>query len=95
MLDAVATVTELVNAAKAAGIATMAAETAAIKTNTDAKLENAGASAAAAIASGAKSVADIPVVGWVMAIAAAGALLATLLSAMKQAKGFAGGGIFK
>lgn len=95
MLDAVATVTELVNAAKTAGIATMGAETAAIKTNTDAKLENAGASAAAAIAGGAKSVADIPVVGWVMAIAAAGALLATLLSAMKQAKGFAGGGIFK
>lgn len=93
ILNSVAMITELMNKVKDNGIGTIIAETLAIKANTAAKLDNAGASAADAIASGAKSVADIPVVGWVMAIAAAGALLATLLSSMKQAKKFAGGGI--
>lgn len=93
VIEAIAAVTEILNAARAGGIGTIMSETAALKQNTQEKAKNAGVTAADAIASGAKSVADIPVVGWVMAIAAAAGLAAILISAMKNAKKFAGGGI--
>lgn len=93
IINSITTLTELLNKVKASGIATIFSETAAIKSNTAAKLENAGASAAEAVAGGASSVASIPVVGWIMAGVAAVTLLATLLSSMKSAKKFAGGGI--
>jgi len=93
ILETVGTITELVNKIKSGGIPEILAETAALKSNTAAKLENAGASAAEAVAGGASSVAKIPVVGWVLAGVAAVSLLATLIAAMSKAKKFAGGGI--
>jgi hypothetical protein len=53
----------------------------------------AGAEAAGAIASGAKSASKIPIVGGILAVAQAVALAATLFSTMAQAKKFAVGGI--
>lgn len=93
VINAVATVTELLNKAKEKSIGELILEAAAHKKNAGAALEDAGANAAGAIAGGAKSVADIPVVGWVLAGVAAATLLALLLSSMASAKKFAGGGI--
>jgi hypothetical protein len=93
VINAVATVTELLNKAKEKSIGELILEAAAHKKNAGAALEDAGANAAGAVAGGAKSVADIPVVGWVLAGVAAATLLALLLSSMASAKKFAGGGI--
>lgn len=93
VLEAVSTLTTILNGGMGIQIGMKKKDTQTTEENTRAKLKNAGADAAAAIAGGAKSVADIPVVGWVLAGVAAATLLATLLSAMNSAKGFASGGI--
>lgn len=93
LLETFDTIMGVVNTIRAAGIATTEADTQATKRNTQEKLKNAGATAAEAIAQGTNSAAQIPMVGWAVALAAGAALLAMLLGAMKSAKGFAGGGI--
>lgn len=93
IIETVATVQEVLNAVKAKGAAAATAEAGATQAEAQAHITNAGAKAAEAIAGASNSAASIPVVGWVLAGVAALALLGTLLAAMSQAKGFAGGGI--
>lgn len=92
IIDAVSTLTTFLNGKMGIQIGLKKADTETTKENTREKIKNAGADAAAAIAGGAKSVADLPVVGWILAGVAAVTLLATLMSAMSSAKGFATGG---
>jgi hypothetical protein len=79
------------------GIGQMAAQIpqliASITALTSKETVEAGAEAAGAIASGAKSTSKIPIVGGILAVAQAVALAATLFSTMAQAKKFAVGGI--
>ena len=93
ILETLNTVIGIANVIKDAHTAATERDTTATRKNTQEKLKNAGATAAEAIASGTKSAADIPVVGWALAIGAAAALVAALLSAMKSVKNFASGGI--
>lgn len=93
IIDAVSTLTTFLNGKMGIQIGLKKADTETTKENTREKIKNAGADAAAAIAGGAKSVSDIPVVGWILAGVAAVTLLATLISAMSSAKGFATGGV--
>ena len=93
IIDAVSTLTTFLNGKMGIQIGLKKADTETTKENTREKIKNAGADAAAAIAGGAKSVSDIPVVGWILAGVAAVTLLATLMSAMSSAKGFARGGV--
>ena len=94
VLESVAAVTELVNTVKAAGIATTAAETAATKENAKAHIEAAGAKGAEAAAGAGQSVASIPYVGPILAVAAIASVLAAIISAIARAKKFSSGGIF-
>ena len=93
ILETFSTIMDVANGVKAAMTIATEADTQATKRNTQEKLKNAGATAAEAIASGTKSAADIPMVGWAVALAAGAALLAMLIGAMSSVKKFAGGGI--
>ena len=93
VIETVATIMDLLNLKKTESVAATTADTAATKADTQAHLENAGAKAAEAIAGATKSASEIPYIGWILAGVTAVSLLATLLSSMKTAKGFASGGI--
>ena len=84
---------DLLNTLQAAGIIAKKADTKVTNENTRAKIKNAGASGASAIAESMNSAAQTPIVGWLLAIAAGVAVLAALMSAMTTARGFATGGI--
>ena len=90
--EGIAAVMEIINGIKAVFIALTKADTKATRENTKAKLEEAGVTAAGAVASSAKSASETPVIGWVLALAAAASVLAALMGAMSKAKGFASGG---
>lgn len=91
--EGIAAVMEIINGIKAVFIALTKADTKATKENTKAKLEEAGATASGAIASSVDSASKTPVVGWILAIAAAATVLAALMGAMSKAKGFNQGGM--
>ena len=91
--EGIAGAMEIINGLKAVFIALTKADTKATKENTKAKAEEAGITAAGAIASSVDSASKTPVVGWILAIAAAASVLAALMGAMSKAKGFAYGGI--
>lgn len=100
ILSTINTIMELFNATTATGTALKEADTLATTANTIAKESNSGAAIGEAVAEGtvaaskgASSVADIPYVGWALAIAAFGAIIAAVMGAVSSAKGFATGGI--
>jgi len=100
ILSTINTIMELFNATTATGTALKEADTLATTANTIAKESNSGAAISEAVAEGtvaaskgASSVADIPYVGWALAIAAFGAIIAAVMGAVSSAKGFATGGI--
>lgn len=99
-LGVVATVTELLTAAKRKNTQATIADTTAEAASIGVKEASAGASITegaaeglAAATKGAKSVADIPVVGWVLAGVALATLIAGVIAAVSAIKGFAEGGI--
>lgn len=89
----IAAAMDLMNTLQAAGIVAKKADTKATRENTRANIENAGSKAAEAVAGATNSAAQTPVIGWVLAIAAAASVLGALMAAMSKAKGFASGGI--
>lgn len=91
--EGIAAVMEIINGIKAVFIALTKADTKATKENTKAKLEEAGVTAASAVASSAESASKTPIIGAVLALAATAAVLAALMGAMTKAKGFKTGGI--
>lgn len=100
IIETVATVTELLTAAKTANAAATTSETAATVTgtaatvaDTGATITNAAAHGAAAAAEGGESVASIPYVGPILAIAAIAAVMGAIIGILASAKGFANGGI--
>lgn len=95
ILESVAAVTELVNSAKAAGITTTMADTAATRENAKAHIEAAGAKGAEAAAGAGQSVSSIPYIGPILAVAAIASVLAAIISAIAKAKKFNNGGIFR
>lgn len=99
-LGIVATVTELLTGAKRKNTQATIADTTAEAASIGVKEASAGASITegaaeglAAATKGAKSVADIPVVGWVLAGVALATLIAGVIAAVSAIKGFAEGGI--
>lgn len=99
-LGIVATVTELLTASKRKNTQATIADTTAEAASIGVKEASAGASITegaaeglAAATKGAKSVADIPVVGWILAGVALATLIAGVIAAVSAIKGFAEGGI--
>lgn len=100
ILSTINTIMELFNATTATGTALKNTDTSATIANTAAKEANSGAAIGEAFAEGtvaaskgASSVADIPYVGWALALAAFAAIIAAVMGAVGSAKGFATGGI--
>ena len=100
VMSVLATVTELLTALKtknaaasAAETAATTAETAASGANTAAKITEAAATGALAGAEAGSSVASVPYVGPILAIAAIAAVMAAIIGIIASAKGFAEGGI--
>lgn len=100
IIEAVATVTDLLTAAKLANTAATTSQTAAASADAAAQSADAAATTtnaavhgAAAAAKSGESVASIPYVGPVLAIAAIAAVMAAIIGALSSAKGFASGGI--
>lgn len=100
LLGVMATVEELVAAAKdKAAMATVkdtAAEAASIPVKeaaAGASITEGAAEGLVAATKGAKSIADIPIVGWVLAGVALATILAGVIAAISTVKGFADGGI--
>jgi len=99
-LGVVATITELLTAAKRKNTQATIADTTAEAASIGVKEASAGASITegaaeglSAATKGAKSVADIPVVGWILAGVALATLIAGVIAAVSAIKGFAEGGI--
>lgn len=80
-------------AASAAEAAATAANTTATVTDTGATITNAAAHGAAAAAEGGQSVASVPYIGPILAIAAIAAIMAAIIAMLASAKGFATGGV--
>ena len=93
IIEAVGNVTALFNSIKAAGIPLIAADARATREDARAHLKAAAAKGAEAAAEGGKSVANIPYVGPVLAVAAIATILGTIMTALSSAKGYANGGI--
>lgn len=97
IINAITTATELSAAAKTKEAAASAANTTANEAESASVMKTAIAKMMEAVAGGAKAVASIPYVGPVLAIAAAAAITASLISAFSKSKTqkFSRGGIFK
>lgn len=100
IIETLATVTELLTAAKTANAAATTSEAAAASADAAAQgadagatMTNAAAHGAAAAASAGQSVASIPYVGPILAIAAIASVMAAIIAMLSSAKGFANGGI--
>lgn len=100
VMSVLATVTELLTAMKnknaiasTAEAAATTAETAASGANTTAKITEAAATGALAGAEAGSSVASVPYVGPILAIAAIASVMAAIIGIIASAKGFAEGGI--
>lgn len=100
ILESISTVMQILNAVKAKNAAVTQQETAATIANTTAEGANAGAKITSAAASGAlasgeaaSSVASIPYVGPILAIAAIATVMAAIIAMLASMKGFANGGI--
>ena len=100
IIEVVATVTELLTAAKTANAAATTAEAAAATGDAAAQsadavatTSNAAAHGAAAAAAAGQSVASIPYVGPVLAVAAIAAVMAAIIGVIASAKGFSEGGV--
>ena len=100
VMSVLATVTELLTAMKnknaiasTAEAAATTAETAASSANTTAKITEAAATGALAGAEAGSSVAKVPIIGPILAIAAIASVMAAIIGIIASAKGFAEGGI--
>lgn len=100
IIETVGRAMELLNVAKSASIGltqqeatAVTQEAAAHSANAGAAISEAAAEGAAAGAKGASSVASIPYVGPVLAVAAIASIMAAIIGMISQAKGFANGGI--
>ena len=100
VMSVLATVTELLTAMKnknaiasTAEATATAAETAASGANTTAKITEAAATGALAGAEAGSSVASVPYIGPILAIAAIASVMAAIIGIIASAKGFAEGGI--
>ena len=100
IIETIGTVMEALNAAKATGIGLTQQETTATMqeatahgANAGAAMSEAAAEGAVAGAKGASSVASIPYVGPILAVAAIASIMAAIIAMISQAKGFANGGI--
>lgn len=100
VMSVLATVTELLTAMKnknaiasTAEATATTAETAASSANTTAKITEAAATGALAGAEAGSSVASVPYIGPILAIAAIASVMAAIIGIIASAKGFAEGGI--
>lgn len=100
VIETVSTVMDLLTAAKTAATAATTAQTAAVSDDAAAQAADAAAATTNAAAHGAgaaakagESVANIPYVGPVLAIAAIASVMAAIIGIISTAKGFATGGI--
>lgn len=93
LIEGIATVMEVLNAVKAAGILVQKAENEVTKESAEESKKSAIAKALEAIAGGSKSASEIPLVGWVLAAGAAIAIAAAIAGAFASIKGYSTGGM--